>query len=54
MREPGPLDVRRHARAPLHAAAPLDEAERPVGMEQSHRALIEAREVDLAQAAAAD
>jgi hypothetical protein len=32
----------------------LDEAERPVGMEQLHRALIEAGEVDLAQAAATD
>ncbi|MFH9090991.1 hypothetical protein [Streptomyces sp. NPDC017673] len=48
-----PADVRQYARALLHAAA-LSEAECPAETEQLRRALVEAGEVDLAQATATD
>ncbi|MFI0169503.1 hypothetical protein [Streptomyces sp. NPDC017095] len=46
-------DARRHARALLHAAAALPEAERPAETEQLRRALVEAGEVGLAPTTAA-
>ncbi|MFF8911683.1 hypothetical protein [Streptomyces olivaceoviridis] len=47
-------DVRRHARTLLKAAVALPYAERPPETEQLRRALVEASEVDLAQATATD
>lgn len=47
------LDVRRHARALLHAVEALPAPDRPAEVAQLRRALVEAGEVDLAQAPAA-